>query len=83
MKVVIGKKPIKTKFKKKFVVTCDMCQRVKSLNYKMDGEFQFIRSSRLSLAKYLPVIEKYFNITPHDTAGFSPYEMHFGIIQVY
>ena len=31
---------------KKFVVTCDMCQRIKPLSYKMEGEFQFIKSDR-------------------------------------
>ena len=29
-----------------FVVTCDMCQRIKPLSYKMEGELKFIKSDR-------------------------------------
>ena len=30
---------------KKFVVTCDLCQRVKAVNYKAEGEYQLVESS--------------------------------------
>ena len=30
---------------KEFTKRCDVCQRVKYLNYKMEGSFQFLKAS--------------------------------------